>query len=79
MVRTVLHEVHDLGQSVWLDTIGRDLIASGGLERWIDQGVVGVTTNPAIFEQAIAKTEDYDREITDLFAQGKDEIGRAHV
>ena len=75
LVRTVLHEVHNLGQSVWLDTISRELIASGGLERWIEQGVVGVTTNPAIFEQAIAQTEDYDREIADLFAQGKDAAG----
>ena len=49
-MRTVLHEAAELGQSVWLDTISRDLILSGGLERWIEQGVVGVTTNPLIFE-----------------------------
>ena len=62
-MRTVLHEAAELGQSVWLDTISRDLILSGGLERWIEQGVVGVTTNPSIFEQAIANTKDYDGEI----------------
>ena len=37
-MRTVLHEVAELGQSVWLDTISRDLTLSEGLERWIEQG-----------------------------------------
>lgn len=71
MPRTVLHEVYDLGQSTWLDFISRDLIASGGLARWIEQGVVGVTTNPSIFEGAIAKTTDYDEEIAAMAAKGK--------
>ncbi len=68
---TVLHEVAELGQSVWLDTISRDLILSGGLERWIEQGVVGVTTNPSIFEQAIANTKDYDGEIAEMAREGR--------
>ena len=70
-MRTVLHEASELGQSVWLDTIGRDLILSGGLERWIEQGVVGVTTNPSIFEQAIANTKDYDGEIAAMAREGR--------
>ena len=57
---THIHELYDLGQSIWLDYISRELIASGGLERWIENGVTGVTTNPSIFENAIAKTKDYD-------------------
>ena len=69
---TVLHEVAELGQSVWLDTISRDLILSGGLERWIEQGVVGVTTNPSIFEQAIANTKDYDGEIAAMAREGRE-------
>ncbi|MBR1673295.1 MAG: transaldolase [Fretibacterium sp.] len=71
MPRTVLHDVFDLGQSAWLDTISRSLIASGGLAQWIEQGVVGVTTNPSIFEGAIAKTEDYDPEIAEMAGKGK--------
>lgn len=68
---TVIHEVFDLGQSIWLDYISKSLIASGGLEEWIKNGVVGVTTNPSIFENAIAKTSDYDEEIASLSKQGK--------
>ncbi|MBQ7544169.1 MAG: transaldolase [Synergistaceae bacterium] len=68
---TSIHEAFKLGQSIWLDYISKDLIASGGLQGWIDKGVVGVTTNPSIFENAIAKTTDYDAEIAALHAQGK--------
>ncbi|MBQ3695041.1 MAG: transaldolase [Synergistaceae bacterium] len=68
---THIHELYDLGQSIWLDYISRELIASGGLERWIENGVTGVTTNPSIFENAIAKTEDYDTEIAELSKAGK--------
>ena len=70
-MKTVLHDVFDLGQSAWLDYISRDLIASGGLAEWIEKGVVGVTTNPSIFENAIAKTTDYDKEIAELAAKGQ--------
>ena len=68
---SVLHEVFNLGQSAWLDYISRDLIASGGLADWISKGVVGVTTNPSIFEGAIAKTQDYDSEVKSLAKEGK--------
>lgn len=70
-MHTSIHEVFDLGQSIWLDYISRDLIASGGLQDWINKGVVGVTTNPSIFENAIAKTKDYDEEIASLAKSGK--------
>ena len=70
-MKTSIHEAFDLGQSIWLDYISRDLIASGGLKSWIDKGVVGVTTNPSIFENAIAKTQDYDSEIASLSKEGK--------
>lgn len=70
-MKTSIHEAFDLGQSIWLDYISRDLIASGGLKSWIDKGVVGVTTNPSIFENAIAKTQDYDSEIAALAKEGK--------
>ena len=68
---TTIHEVFGMGQSIWLDYISKSLIASGGLEDWIKNGVVGVTTNPSIFENAIAKTQDYDSEIAALTKAGK--------
>ncbi len=67
---SVIHETFNLGQSIWLDFIDRSMIA-GGLQKWIDNGVVGVTTNPSIFENAIAKTSDYDDEIKSLAKAGK--------
>lgn len=73
---TVLHKVASMGQSIWLDTISKQLLLSNGLSEWIEKGVRGVTTNPAIFEQAIARSSDYDNEIRTLAEQGKstDEI-----
>ena len=68
---TAIHEAFKLGQSIWLDYISRELIGSGGLQEWIDLGVTGVTTNPSIFENAIAKTSDYDAEIASLSKSGK--------
>ncbi len=71
MKKTSISETSKLGQSIWLDTISKDLIMQGGLARWIEDGVAGVTTNPAIFEQAIAKTKDYDSEIEAMAKAGK--------
>ncbi|MDR1979798.1 MAG: transaldolase [Synergistaceae bacterium] len=71
METTVLHRTAQLGQSLWLDSISRKLLLTGGLEEWIDKGALGVTTNPAIFEQAIAGTTDYDEEIRRLAEEGK--------
>ncbi len=71
MTETILHETARLGQSIWLDTISRELLVSKGLDDWVAKGVLGVTTNPSIFEQAIARTTDYDREIRDFAERGK--------
>lgn len=61
-----------LGQSVWLDFLSRPTIASGQLKRLIDHdGVSGVTSNPAIFEKAIAQSHDYDADIRRLARTGK--------
>src|SRR5580704_4113219 len=47
--------LHDLGQSLWLDNITRNLVTSGTLQRYIDEfSVTGLTSNPTIFEQALA-------------------------
>ncbi len=66
-----LSELGKYGQSVWFDFIRRSLITSGELAGWVAKGVRGVTSNPAIFEKAIAGTPDYDSEIQFLSAQGK--------
>jgi len=56
-----LLQLQEHGQSVWIDYIRRDLIHNGGMQAFIDQdGVRGVTSNPAIFEQAIAQSDLYD-------------------
>lgn len=67
-----LAKLHPLGQSVWLDYMSRGMLDSGELARFIkEDGLRGVTTNPAIFEKAIAHTQDYDAAIADLARQGK--------
>lgn len=64
-------EAHEKGQSIWLDNISRDLLLSGELRRWVEhEGIRGVTSNPAIFEKAIAKSRDYDPAARALIAQG---------
>jgi transaldolase/glucose-6-phosphate isomerase len=64
--------LNEFGQSAWLDLIGRKLIQSGELKRMVDEdGIRGVTANPAIFEKAIAETNEYDDELKKLVAAGK--------
>ena len=57
---TKIHELIKQGQSIWYDNIRRALIDSGELQALIDAGVVGVTSNPSIFEKAIVGSADYD-------------------
>lgn len=60
-----LLELHERGQSVWLDNISRDLFTSGELRRLIDEdGVSGITSNPTIFAKAITGSSDYDESIS---------------
>ncbi|MBK8899888.1 MAG: transaldolase [Anaerolineaceae bacterium] len=65
-----LHELYQLGQSVWYDNISRSLLDSGEMQALINDGVVGVTSNPSIFENAIAKSDDYDDAIRELAQKG---------
>ena len=61
----------ELGQSVWLDFIRRDHLVSGEFDRLVrESGVVGVTSNPTIFQQAIAQSHDYDPALTARIADG---------
>lgn len=66
MKKNSVKQIHDFGQSIWLDFIDRKIMDSGELKRLIDEdGVRGITSNPAIFEKAISGSDDY-----------KDDIGR---
>jgi len=61
----------DLGQSVWLDFISRDLLRSGRLGERVAQGVAGMTTNPTIFDKAIGRGDAYDEQIHELVDAGR--------
>src|SRR5579862_7763141 len=64
--------LHNLGQSIWLDNITRNLLDSGTLKRYIDElSVTGLTSNPTIFDQAIKGSSAYDAAIRDGLAHGK--------
>jgi transaldolase len=67
-----LKRLGSLGQSIWLDYIRRDLIASGQLRRLIEEdGLRGMTSNPSIFEKAIVDSHDYDEDIRAMALKGK--------
>ena len=64
--------LHDLGQSLWLDNITRDILDNGTLQRYInDFSVTGLTSNPTIFDQAIKKSASYDTAISEGLGKGK--------
>ncbi|MGA7954646.1 MAG: transaldolase [Gloeobacterales cyanobacterium] len=71
MTDTPLLKLQDYGQSVWLDYLRRNLVTSGELAQKIEQdGLRGLTSNPAIFKEAIVGSADYDDAIRTLTAQG---------
>jgi len=65
-------QLHDLGQSIWLDNITRGILDDGTLAKYIaEDHVTGLTSNPSIFDKAIAGGHNYDGAIADLLARGK--------
>ncbi len=66
-----IRELHEIGQSLWLDNIRRQLITSGELERLRDEGLTGVTSNPTIFEKAVSGSTDYDEAMVQLVREKK--------
>jgi transaldolase len=64
-------ELHEAGQSLWLDNITRDLVQSGGLQRYIEEyAITGLTSNPTIFDKAIGEGDAYDASIQEKTQRG---------
>src|SRR5438094_1506875 len=73
MPESNLHKLSALGQSVWIDYLSRDLLESGELARMMeDDAVVGVTSNPTIFQKAISQGGTYDDQLRDLLGHEQD-------
>ncbi len=66
-----LQQLLDAGQSVWIDNVRRSMFASGELQRLIDRGLRGMTSNPTIFEKAIGAGTDYDEQLSALIDSEK--------
>jgi transaldolase len=60
------------GQSIWLDSISRDMLRSGELQKFVDSGITGVTSNPSIFDKAIAESDIYDASLREYASDGAD-------
>lgn len=67
-----MQNIHDLGQSIWLDSFDRKLMDSGELQKLIDEDALsGITSNPSIFEKAVTSSTDYDEDIRSLAGENK--------
>src|SRR4051794_13841966 len=72
MAMKATQQLHDLGQSLWLDNITRNLLDTGTLRRYISElSVTGLTSNPTIFDHAIKNSSDYDADIRAKLKAGK--------
>ena len=66
-----LQQLRDMGQSLWLDNITRQMLDDGTLERWIGEyGLTGLTSNPSIFDEAIGGSDAYDAGIRETHRAG---------
>ena len=67
MAKSRLQKLAERGQSIWIDNLSRQLVHGGGLQKLIDESsVTGVTSNPTIFQKAIAQSDDYDDQLRAL-------------
>ena len=71
MAANALQHMYELGQSPWIDNITRGMLQTGELQRLIDQGIVGLTSNPTIFQKAIGSGAEYDDTLRSLVRAGK--------
>ena len=69
MATTPLEQLDEHGQSVWIDFLSRDFVEKGDLQGLIDQGVRGVTSNPTIFQSAIADGDAYDEQLREVLKE----------
>jgi transaldolase len=63
-----LQRIAQLGQGIWYDNISREIIQDGQLQNMVDEGLLGVTSNPTIFDKAISSSSSYDAQIAELLA-----------
>ena len=74
MPESNLHKLSALGQSVWIDYLSRDLLQTGELARTMEEdAVVGVTSNPTIFQKAISQGERYDAQLKEILEAGEED------
>jgi transaldolase len=71
MAANTLHQRLEHGQSPWIDNITRHMLQSGGLQLLIDSGIVGLTSNPTIFQKAIGAGAEYEEPLRGLVKAGK--------
>jgi transaldolase len=69
-----INDLHDLGQSIWLDYIDRGLLRSGELKSLVDAGIRGVTSNPTIFQQAISSSDAYEEDLRSIAGKDKQPV-----
>ena len=73
MATSRLHQLSALGQSIWIDSLSREMLETGELERLVrEDAVVGVTSNPTIFEKALSTGNRYDEQLTELVEREDD-------
>ena len=65
-MKNALNQLEELGQSIWYDNISRSLVTSGQLRRLVGEGLLGMTSNPTIFEKAISGSTDYDTQLREI-------------
>jgi transaldolase len=73
MAKSRLHQVSELGQSVWIDSLSRGWLKTGALARWMEEdALTGVTSNPTIFQKAMSEGEWYDDQLREVIKQEDD-------
>ena len=73
MAKSKLHTLSARGQSVWIDYLSRDMLEQGELARMMkEDAVVGVTSNPTIFQKAISHGDAYDAQLKELLGEAAD-------
>jgi transaldolase len=73
MAKSLLHQVAELGQSVWIDSLSRGWLRTGKLKQWMDEdALTGVTSNPTIFQKAMSEGEWYDDQLREVIKDEND-------